>query len=393
MIHMKTLHLILFTALLMMKGVLPADTTLTTGQQEMGNELARILKGDNLFLSSYSISSALSMAWAGAKGRTAEEMQEALHLPHPGKKTHEEFRQLKTALEKRAKETGQVFEIANALCLLRGKPHKEYQDLISTFYEAEIFPGDLGRINSWVREKTRGKIDPMLDQLPGGTAAVILNAVYFKGTWETAFEKRMTREQPFHVSETETVPVPLMHRTGRMKYHETDTLQMVQLPYKGGAFSMTVVLPKAKGGLAALEKDLDAESMAGLIKKLEAAHPKEVRLFLPRFTFSTSYELSKPMQSLGMKQAFMPGGADFSGMMGNPGDVFIGSIVHKAFVDVNEEGTEAAAATAVMVRVTSVMPMEPPPLFRADHPFLFMIREHETGAILFQGRLSKPEKE
>jgi len=364
--------------------------SLTEGNRRFLLNLLPELGDGNVFFSPYSISSALSMTYGGARGETETEMRDVMHLLQTREQTHSAFRNLREELEARALETGQQLSIANGLCLVMGDVNEDFKALLTRDYAAEIFPGDLEKINNWVKDKTRGRIHPILDRLPGDTAAVILNAIYFKGAWADAFEKNQTRPAPFHLASGESREVNLMHRTGEYAYLETDLLQAITIPYQGGRFSMTVLLPRRQGKLADLEKELQDEALQEMLTRLDQSRRREVHLRLPRFRMETEYQLAAPMQALGMKRAFDPLQADFSGMAGSPGDLFIGAIVHKAFVEVNEEGTEAAAATAVVMRMTSVMHMQPTPEFRADHPFLFLIREHSTGAVLFTGRLSNP---
>ncbi len=391
----------LLTALLLSTGLVSAEQLLSSasvadakplveGQSEFAVKLLPLLGEGNLFYSPYSISSALSMTWAGAKGETADEMVKALMLPGAG--SNEQFLLLKQDLEAASKETEQILGIANGLAMLQGQPREAYRESITNFYDAEIFPGDLARINGWVKDKTQGRIDPMLDQLPGGTAAVILNAIYFKGSWDKAFDPKRTREAPFHVAVDQKLQVPMMYQKERVQMVQNEELQFLRLPYGGDRFAMNILLPKEKHGLAAVEKELTAEKMADLFKQLNESRKQESIIFLPRFKMEGSYKLVEPMKELGMKAAFSPSAADFSGIMGSPGELYVGDILHKSFVEVNEEGTEAAAATAVVMRATSVSMGPPPPLFRADHPFLFFITEKESGAILFMGRLAQPQE-
>lgn len=366
-----------------------ASAGLVEGTRDFTLRLHQHLGEGNTFFSPYSIASALTMTYGGARGNTAAEMARALRLPHEGDANHTAFAELRTTLLAAARETGQQLNIANGLCIVDLDIRPEFRELLQRHYAAEIFPGDLDRINAWVKEQTRDRIHPILEELPADTAAVLLNAIYFKGAWETEFDKNHTHDAPFHVSPDLRREVPLMHRTGEIRHLQTETLQAVSLPYRGGKFSMVVLLPREPGALAEIEAGLDGESLNALLTRLDRSRPREVQLYLPRFKLETEYDLVDPMRALGMNDAFDPLRADFSAMAGSPGDLFIGGIIHKAFVEVNEEGTEAAAATAVVMRMTS-MPMDPPPVFRADHPFLFLIREHGTGAILFAGRLTDP---
>ena len=363
---------------------------LVSGNLEFTMNLLPHLGEGNGFFSPYSIASALSMTYGGARGNTAAEMADALRLPHEAAENHGAFAVLRERLLAAARDSGQRLSIANGLCLVGGEVADEFKALLTTTYAAEIFPGDLEKINAWVKERTEGRIESILDALDPNTVAVLLNAIYFKGQWETAFEEKATRPAPFHVGDDETTEVNLMHRRGQFRMLEEGAFQAVSLPYRGGAFSMEILLPKQRGTLAEVEAELTPGKLQSLLKRLDASRPREINLWLPRFRMETEYDLVTPMKALGMRKAFDADQADFSGMGWPPGDLWIGQIRHKAFVEVNEEGTEAAAATAV-VMVTRAMPMEPP-TFRADHPFLFMIREAKTGAVLFVGRVSNPEE-
>ncbi len=239
-------------------------------------------------------------------------------------------------------------------------------------------------------EATKGKIT---DLIPAGvlsdmTRLVLTNAIYFKGNWLHQFNKDSTQPAPFHLSATQKVEVPLMfqkerYKFGRAKFGESG-LKVLELPYKGEELSMVLLLPDETDGLAALEKELTAENLKSWTAKLGKP---EVMVFLPKFKMTAEFQLNDVLAKLGMPLAFAPGSADFSGMDGKM-DLYISAVVHKAFVDVNEEGTEAAAATGVVFGVTSV-PVDPPE-FRADHPFVFLIRDNRSGAILFMGRVLDP---
>lgn len=344
-------------------------------------------KDGNLFFSPYSISSALAMTCSGAKGDTATQMKGALAFPGEQDALPAAFKLLDAELHANAEQSGQKLTIANGLCLVGGSLRDTYKALLKESYGAEVFRGDLSEINGWVKRKTEEKIPTILNALPANTVCVILNAIYFKGQWDSEFDKEQTQEQPFHVSDAETAKVPLMVQKSKYRVVHKDGFRMASLPYKGKELSMVVLLPGTIDGLAALEAKMTPDALNGWLTELDKQPEKEVHLYLPRFTLATKYELSQSFKQMGMKDAFGPG-ADFSGMGGKPGDIWIGGIVHKAFCDVNEEGTEAAAATAVVMRSKSLGP--PTPVFRADHPFVYLIRDDSTGTILFMGRLVRP---
>ena len=343
-------------------------------------------KGKNVFVSPYSIATAMAMCQDGAKGNTEKELAQALHLDLAKEQLHPAFQKLAHDLQT----TSDVkIRIANALAITGGGVRDEFKSLLHLSYDAELFSAaDVGPINAWVKRKTEGKIPMILDALDPNSVAVILNAIYFKGNWLVQFDPNLTQEQPFELGAGKEVNAPLMYRKGRVKLMETPGFQAVELSYRGDAFSMVVLLPIKIDGLPGLERSLNAENFKSWIARLDKSRKQEVELYLPKFKVATEYNLTPTFQRLGVKDAFQEGKADFSGIAGTPGSVSIGKIVHKAFVEVNEEGTEAAAATAVEGHVRLAGHRSPE--FRADHPFLFLIRHKPTGAVLFVGRLLNP---
>ena len=244
-------------------------------------------------------------------------------------------------------------------------------------------------INHWVEEQTNDKIKDLIPpgSLDALTRLVLTNAVYFKGDWVQPFDKRNTREEDFTVSAQGKVKVPLMHQRARMGYTEEETFQALEMPYAGRDLSMVVLLPKKVGGLPELEKAITVDKLASLMSKL---HVREVITYLPKFKLETSFGLNPTLGAMGMKRAFSQA-ADFSGIS-SVESLYISAVLHEAYVDVNEEGTEAAAATGVMVGAMAARLPQPIPVFRADHPFLFLIHDTKAGSILFMGRLTNPTK-
>lgn len=346
-------------------------------------------KEGNLFFSPYSVSSALGMTYAGARGNTAKEMAETLRFPAEGGKLHPAFKALNRELSASARKSGQKLNIANALVLSGGDVSSEFKGIVENDYNAEIFGGDLGSINNWVKQKTEAKIDKILEELSPNSVCVLLNAIYFKGMWESRFENIRTFDAPFNVSESKKVTVSLMHQKNEFRIMNGKDFQALSLPYKGNTLSMIVLLPRSVDGLPVVEKQLTAEKLKSWLEDLERVNLQKADVFLPKFKLETGYDLASPFRAMGMKDAFRQKDADFRGMGWQKGRLWIGQIKHKAFVEVNEEGTEAAASTAVEM-ITKVMAYEP--VFRADHPFLFMIRENLSGSILFIGRVADPTK-
>lgn len=244
-------------------------------------------------------------------------------------------------------------------------------------------------INSWVADNTEQKIK---DLIPAGvltrdTSLVLTNAVYFHGLWSAPFDQQATEEADFYLGADRTTRVPLMHQQKRFRYAVDDGVQILELPYGEDDLSMVVLLPEAREGLARLESSL---SLLNLQKWLKQVSLREVIVHLPRFKTTSQFELSETLASLGMVSAFDPSRADFSGINGKR-NLYISAALHKAYVDVNEEGTEAAAATGIVISRSSIAVVpEKPPVFRADHPFVFLIRDRRSDAILFLGRLLDP---
>jgi serpin B len=375
----------------------PADTaTVVAGNTRFALDLYNRLRTaeGNLFLSPYSISAALAMTCAGARGTTEKQMAETLHFMPDGQMLHPAFSSLQSQL-KQEQEKGQVeLSIANALWVEKGfSLLKNFTDLTGRYYEASVnrvgFKNETERarlqINAWVEDKTKNKIQELIKPgvLDSLTRLVLTNAIYFKGNWARRFKKDRTREEQFWMEPGTAVMVPMMNGQDDFGYLEDEMLQALELPYAGDSLSMIVLLPRSIDGLGALEDTLAADTLTA---RLDAIRKREVRVSLPKFTMTSQFELAQTLGSMGMPEAFS-GAADFSGMTGGR-DLFISAVVHKAFVDVNEEGTEAAAATGVAMRLTAA-PVSPP-VFRADHPFIFLIRHNPSGSILFLGRLTRP---
>jgi len=329
------------------------------------------------------------MTYAGARGSTAAEMARVLHFDLAQTELHPAFKSLNKEMAAFARKSGQQLNIANALVTTGGNVSGEFKSILKNYYDAEIFSGGLDVINGWVKKKTEGKIETILDELSPNSVCVILNAVYFKGIWESPFEKSNTRDASFTMSAGEKVMVPLMHQESSFKIMTEKDFQAISIPYKGKNLSMVILLPRAVDGVAALEKQFTTQNLKEWLGKLDKERVQKVELYLPKFKFATSYDLVDPFKKMGMKDAFSMGAADFSGMGWPKGDLWIGQIKHKAFVEVNEEGTEAAAATAVEM-MTKTVPASPP-VFRADHPFLFIIRDNQSDNILFMGRMNNPK--
>ena len=352
----------------------------------------------NLFFSPYSVSTALAMTYAGARENTATEMAETLHFTLPQEDLHPAMAELQTGLNQ-VQQAGNVkLHIANSLWPQIGKPFlAEYLSLVKQYYGVSITPVDYQgadarekarqTINAWVEDKTEDKIKELIlpRHLNELTRLVLVNAVYFKGKWKEQFDPNDTEVAAFHVTPERSVQTPMMTQNEEFEYADLEDLQILKLPYRGKDLSMLILLPKAIGGLGDLEADLSVERLELWRHRVVE---KEVIVFLPKFKVTLGIELKKILEAMGMVDAFKWPGANFAGFDGDPRWFYIGEVIHKAFVEVNEEGTEAAAATAVVMDMGGMPP--PPPVFRADHPFLFLLQENKTGSILFMGRVTNP---
>jgi serpin B len=353
--------------------------------------------GGNLFFSPYSISTALAMTWAGARGMTEKQMAEVLHFTLPQAQLHKAFGALEKQLNEAGEEGRYELSVANALWGQAGLSFlEEFLELTEKSYGAGLKKVDFVTqteqarriINAWVEEKTKEKIKNLikLGVLDPLTRLVLTNAIYFKGDWASRFDKKRTRDEPFKLKRREQVKVPMMHVKDKFKYWADDKLQVLQLPYKDEELSMVILLPNEVDGLAEMEKTLTSENLE---KWLKGLRKQEVMVTLPKFKMTTDFELAEYLKKMGMPDAFRLPPADFAGMTGDK-SLFISAVIHKAFVAVDEEGTEAAAATAVVMSRTSVP--APPKVFRADHPFIFIIKDNRSQSILFMGRVMNPEQ-
>ena len=372
---------------------------LVEGNNTFALELySKLSAGDgNLFLSPYSISSALAMTYAGARGETERQMAKTLHFNIEQKQLHSAFGAMAKQFTGGKKKPYEL-TVANALWGQTGyKFQKEFLDIMKTNYGAGFFdvnfkknaPKIVKQINSWVEEKTKNKIRNIVSPnlITSDTRLVLANAIYFKGAWESEFSKSATKDMPFTFIDGKKADVPMMNQTEEFSYGENETCQILQLPYKGYDVVMNIILPKTTDGIKDLEKSIDAAAFNKMLNTLEH---RDVILTMPKFKMETFFELNKPLEQMGMKDAFSMTDADFSGITGAK-DLFISLVLHKAYVDVDEKGTEAAAATVVIEGEMAMPPDERGPVvFKADHPFMFVIRERQSGAILFIGRVMDP---
>jgi len=360
-------------------------------------DLYQELKGEegNLFFSPYSISTALAMTYAGARGETEKQMAQVLHFTLPQEELHSDYSQLQSDLNSIEKKGEIKLNIANSLWLQKGDPFLDsFLGLNKKYYDAGLYFVNFAqsatvrdKINGWVEDKTHDKIKDLIKPpipLPA-TSLILCNAIYFKGNWLSQFDEADTRDDDFFLCKDKTIQVPMMSQKSDYRYKDFGAFEGLELPYEGEDISMLIFLPKKIGGLAGFEDQISADTMALYIDQLVTMYDREVIVTIPKFKTICEFELAQVLFDMGMPAAFTPP-ADFSGMNGKR-DLYISNVIHKAFVDVNEEGTEAAAATAVvMLKSVAAKPLE----FRADHPFVFLIRENKTGSILFIGRIVDP---
>jgi serpin B len=369
------------------------------GNTAFAMDLYDVLKSQpgNLFFSPFSISSALAMTYAGARGKTAEEMENVLYFDLKQEELHKGFSRVQSEINEAGESGGFELNTANSLwCQNDYEFLEEFLELTRKYYEAAIHKADFENatekarvaINSWVEEKTNGKITDLIKpgQLDPTTALVLVNAIYFKGDWVFQFDKDKTQAEPFFVEPEKRVEVQMMHRKAKLRYQEFGQFSAIELPYTGRDLSMVILLPAELYGLGEVEKELTASRLEDAVRTLASSPPADVDVALPKFEMTSEFQLAETLAKMGMPSAFSPMKADFSGMNGI-GGLYINRVIHKAFVDVNEEGTEAAAATSVHILKAAISPV---PSFRADHPFLFMIRDNHTGSILFMGRVTDP---
>ena len=349
----------------------------------------------NVFFSPYSISSALAMTYVGARGRTAGQMADVLGFSLAPDKLYPALSGLMAGLN--AKDKPYELFVANALWGQARYPFAPaFIQTIDAYFRGGFkevdFISEAGReearraINAWTEGRTANRIKDLIKPgiLTFQTRLVLTNAIYFKGKWALQFKAADTRDMPFVVSKTRTASVPMMCQKGEFGYAEAAGVQVLEMRYAGGDLSMVVLLPTSSSSVEKLQEALPDRFESWLA----ALVPQSVDVFLPRFKLEQEFILNDQLAALGMSDAFSEQAADFAGMRSDgKKDLSISKVVHKAFVEVNEEGTEAAAATAVVMGIKSISMT---PVFKADHPFVFLIRDVRTGTILFLGRMSSP---
>ncbi|HSP14742.1 MAG TPA: serpin family protein [Thermoanaerobaculia bacterium] len=395
---MKTL-LCAVTAVLFAVNVAasPDSASLIRGNTTFAVELYRLQAGSsrgNVFFSPYSISAAMALTDAGARGTTASEIEKALHFPFTGARLTAAWKAVQDDIGRKRPDV--TLMTANALWAAKGvELHPEYLAFARRDFGAKLETVDFARpeparqrINAWISEATRQKIPELIGSgmLAPSTRLVLTNAIYMKAKWLSEFPPRGTNPNGrFHTPAGER-KAAMMSTQDDFNYARSGSVRILELPYLGSELSMLVVLPDAADGLSKLEKELTVEQLAQWEAELK---PALVAVTFPRFKTDLSIQLSQSLRAMGIHEAFSAK-ADFSGIAKEP--LLISDVIHQARIDVAEEGTEAAAATAVIMRATAAPPMKQPKpeIFNADHPFLYLIRRTDTKSVLFIGRLVQP---
>jgi serpin B len=388
----------------------PNASEAETAQQVSGNSAfafdlyqnLRDGRDGNLFYSPYSISVALAMTHAGARGETEQQIAETLQFSLTPDRLHSVFNGLDLELAQRGEgaggkeEEGFRLNIINALWGQDGYTFlSDFLDILAEQYGAGVRLVDFTSapekaretINDWVSDQTEDRVEALIPEgaIDTWTRLVLVNAIYFDAAWLHPFEAGSTYQGPFHLLDGNEVAVPMMGQEESFAYAEGAEYQAVELLYEGQELSMVILLPQLDQ-FDAFEGSLSAGQVSGILGDL---HPEDVHLTMPRFTFDSSFELAQTLSDMGMPDAFLYQVADFSGMDGSR-ELFIGEVLHKAFVSVDEAGTEAAAASAVVAPAGSALDPDPPIEVMVDRPFLFLIRDIQTGSILFVGRVVDP---
>jgi serpin B len=350
----------------------------------------------NLFFSPASISTAFGMAYAGARGQTAEQVAHVFHFDPSPQKVGQETASLLKEWNGDA-DRGYQLSVANALWGQESYPFlPTFTAQLQADWQAELRAVDFRQteaarqtINQWVQKETQDKIKDLIPSggIDASVRLVLTNAVYFKAAWDEQFPPTGTHNGPFRLADGKSVEVPMMHQMARFGYLKGDGFAALQMNYARGKLSMVVFLPDRPDGLAGFESSLNDQKLSDWIGRLRSGRSSEVRVGFPKFRMTQDLQLSRELVKMGMLLAFAPG-ADFSGMNGGKEPLNLGEAFHKAYVDVDEKGTEAAAATAIGIRATAIPVQEES--FTADHPFFFVIRDNQSGLILFAGRVTNP---
>ena len=352
----------------------------------------------NQFYSPFSISTALAMTYAGARNETALQISQTMNFPQ-GEKFHSDYKHLLNRLDEGTE--GKIkLNIANGLWAQNDfKFLDSYFDIVKSNYRSELTNVDFidnssretvrKEINTWVEKKTNDKIKDILSKgdLTSLTKLVLVNAIYFYGDWAEPFKKEATQPKDFNLMDGAKINVPFMNQQIKYNYYEDSKIQAIEIPYKDNKASMVIFLPVKNSGMSEFEKSFDYKYYQDIISSFQ---PSDVRLSLPKFQTTRSIDLGTTLSKMGMPLAFSQTDADFSGMTGKR-DLYITKVIHQAFIHVDEKGTEAAAATVVLMGLMAMRNPIEPKIFNADHPFIFLIKDNTSGSIFFMGKIMKPE--
>lgn len=342
----------------------------------------------NLVISPYSVGTAMAMTSVGARGETEKEMARVLNFDLSPAKVADSNQQLNAILTKRADDEDAKIEVANGLHVTGGPVSRSYEELLAEKFAAELFRGsDLATINAWVKQKTEGKIDSILAKLDPNSVCVILNAIYFNSSWSAQFDPKKTVPGHFHLSKSETVQVPMMHKRGSYRMLHAPTFDAIALPYKGEKLTMIILRPMQLAEPGRVAINISEQTAKDVIDGLAQAELHYVDLSMPKFKTEFSADLIPPFKELSLVLPFDMNRANFSGIAegAKEGDLYVSQIQHKTFIDVSEAGTEAGASTAVEISTRSKAPS-----VEIDRPFLYLIADATSGTILFMGRMSDP---
>jgi len=387
-------------------SIIGAIDSAVTSSSKFGDDLYRELAKiypENIVFSPISVTIVLSMVYAGARDETRKEIGAVLYDSGKNSKLSESYGSLQLYMNRIGENTDNTLSMANSLWMQRGmgiakkfvaENEKYYGDFIHSV-DFRKKKAAAKKINKWISKKTKKKIVDIMnpENIQADMKMVLCNAVYFNGKWKNKFNKDITADDKFYVSDDKVITVPMMTQTDKFKYKEFDDFKALELPYNGNELSMIVFLPDEYTGLPALEEEMYNEGLEVWIKKLISVGNSEVEVFLPKFKFRTHYILNRPLSGLGMTTAFNKERADFSGITNE--EIYIHDILQEVYISVDESGTEAVAVTIGSGMVMSSSPFETRKIniFRADHPFIFLIRENNTGAIIFVGRMINPKEQ
>ncbi len=379
------------------KDLPSADKSLVSSAKLFGLSLFKKVnetaEDTNVFISPISVSTALGMVLNGANGKTYDEIKSTLELFGTGQdEINKAYQDLNTLLGQI--DPAVIYESANSIWYKNGITFEQsFLDVNKNFFNASVqgldftSPASVDVINNWVKEKTKDKITSIIDRIPADAVMYLINAIYFKGTWKYKFDTGATKQDNFYTAAGNPVNCMMMNQKNKLNYYQTDNYQAVELPYGSGDFSMLVILPSIGANINSFISQMNDGFWDNLLNSLDST---EVNLWLPKFKIEYYINLNDVLKSLGMVSAFNPISADFSKIRAQK-DLFISRVLHKTYVNVDEEGTEAAAVTAVEISISAVEGPSNEVYMRVNHPFIFAIREKTSGAILFIGKVVYPK--